>query len=312
MSLTSFVKTPRISQAFDQFATKARTPEALKKRPLLVDGAKEQEGLTGGAFDYLARIHLARVFRETNIAVHQQQWTSEYVQERLDPNSVDGVTYSNGDTEALHKHLNKAHRTARNYIVGKGSIKSLALHTQYMAHADLFVRTMMGGHAGFTASDQVAQELIGMMELFDPIKLFSPKQHVYLNPTFALSEKVGGADADLIVDDKLIELKTAKQLSLTKRTLLQLSGYAALHALGGISMDQNTTVRSIAKVGVYFARHGILFEITIKDLFPDNGFVAFKKAFEAEITALEEQRLLRWRLHKERKARKNLIAEVSV
>ena len=51
---------------------------------------------------------------------------------------------------------------------------------------------------------------------------------VALNPTFVGSRYVGGADADLILDRRLIEIKTTTHARLDKSWLLQLLGYVFL------------------------------------------------------------------------------------
>ena len=68
------------------------------------------------------------------------------------------------------------------------------------------------------------------------------------NPIFAGSLTVGGADADLVVGDRIIEIKTAKDLkpATVRAALLQLVGYVLL------DWDDLYGVRS---VGVFFARH---------------------------------------------------------
>jgi hypothetical protein len=70
-----------------------------------------------------------------------------------------------------------------------------------------------------------------------------------LNPTFAGSIDVGGADADIIVDGCLIDIKTTKQSKADAAWIRQLAGYLLL--------DYHDTYRLNA-VGLYFARHGIL------------------------------------------------------
>lgn len=290
MSLTSFVKTPRISQAFDQCATKARTPKVFKKRPLLVEDANGPQGSAGASFDYLARFHIARVLRDSNIAVHQRQWISEYVQDRLYPNVVDDHGYDIGANERWHGYLNDAHAEARAYIDGQVTVHWLAVLVQYMAHVDLFVRTMMGANMNFDACGRVARELITMINQFQPIELFAPKERVILNPTFALSDDIGGADADLIVDNRLIEFKTTKRLSLTKGILLQLAGYAVLHDLGGTMIDDVIDRNPINSVCVYFARHNVLIEVPLPELFPDRGYKEFREIFEGELRILQERK----------------------
>jgi hypothetical protein len=79
-----------------------------------------------------------------------------------------------------------------------------------------------------------------------------------LNPTFDGSAEIGGADADLIVDGTLIELKTTKQESFERvNHLFQLLGYALL--------DYSDRYR-IERVGVYLARRGLLIDWHIDEL----------------------------------------------
>jgi hypothetical protein len=68
-----------------------------------------------------------------------------------------------------------------------------------------------------------------------------------LNPTFAGSAKVGGADADLVLGDTLVEIKTSTDVQKRFRDILyQLLGYVLLDY-----PDEH----SIRSVSVYFARH---------------------------------------------------------
>ena len=81
-----------------------------------------------------------------------------------------------------------------------------------------------------------------------------------LNPTFEGSPDVGGADADLILDGCLIDIKTTinpTDLREWTRSLYQLIGYALLDY-----EDQF----GISEAGVYFARQGALLRWTLGDL----------------------------------------------
>ena len=53
-------------------------------------------------------------------------------------------------------------------------------------------------------------------------------QRIFANPTFAGSPDVGGADADLIVDSCLIDIKTTKSHGLDRAMVYQLVGYLLL------------------------------------------------------------------------------------
>ncbi len=81
------------------------------------------------------------------------------------------------------------------------------MSSQYLAQADLVYRCGQFDPE-FQPGPEVADELLRLLELFDPMQLFSPKRICLLNPSFANSSKVGGADADLFIDNLLIEIKT--------------------------------------------------------------------------------------------------------
>jgi hypothetical protein len=74
-------------------------------------------------------------------------------------------------------------------------------------------------------------------------------QRAVLNPTFAGSNDIGGADADLIVDDCLIDIKATVLPKLDARWLYQLVGYALL---------DYEDVYHLRAVGIYLARQGEL------------------------------------------------------
>jgi hypothetical protein len=70
-----------------------------------------------------------------------------------------------------------------------------------------------------------------------------------LNPVFAGSTHVGGADADLILDRRLIEIKTTADARLDQGWLLQLLGYVLL------DLDDEYRIDGL---GVLFARQAAL------------------------------------------------------
>lgn len=70
-----------------------------------------------------------------------------------------------------------------------------------------------------------------------------------LNPTFAGSNDIGGADADLIVNGCLIDIKTSKSPKIDSMYLYQLAGYLLL------DYDDKFHIESLA---IYMARQGLL------------------------------------------------------
>jgi hypothetical protein len=86
--------------------------------------------------------------------------------------------------------------------------------------------------------------------------LFASKGETLLNPKFEGSRDIGGADADLIVDGCLIDLKVVTQLHLDSY-IYQILGYALL--------DYNDKYK-IREVALYLARHRALLKWTLDEL----------------------------------------------
>ncbi len=70
---------------------------------------------------------------------------------------------------------------------------------------------------------------------------------VHLNPTFKGSGDIGGADADLILNECLLDIKTTVVPKITNTMLYQLIGYVLL--------DYEDEYH-IKEVGIYLARQG--------------------------------------------------------
>ncbi len=77
-----------------------------------------------------------------------------------------------------------------------------------------------------------------------------------LNPTFVGSGFVGGADADLIVDGCLIDIKTSTFPQIKAEYLYQVAGYLLLDFDDMLHIDS---------LGIYMARQGELFRWTVLD-----------------------------------------------
>lgn len=103
----------------------------------------------------------------------------------------------------------------------------------------------------YVDSDDV-EDLRNLVGLIDPVQWEAHRQCV-LNPVFGDSSKyIGGADADVIIDGRLVDAKATKHLKFTKEYLRQLVGYYLLNLREG-------DMYGIKELGVYFARHGVLF-----------------------------------------------------
>jgi len=114
---------------------------------------------------------------------------------------------------------------------------------------------------GYAGIDATLEELIALCpetvakDLFELAKLFYESQYALLtqesailNPTFGASKLLGGADADLIINRRLIDIKTTKtRPSPGRQYLWQLAGYV---------LSDFKNAYKIEEVGFYFSRHG--------------------------------------------------------
>lgn len=125
------------------------------------------------------------------------------------------------------------------------------------------------GYAGIDASleelvalcaDNVANDLAKIAKLFYESQghLLS-QEPVILNPNFGASRLLGGADADLIVGHRLIDIKTTKVKPAPGRQYLwQLAGYV---------LSDFKDEYKISEVGFYFSRHGSSITWSVDEFF---------------------------------------------
>lgn len=285
MSLTDFINRPAIRNAFHCYATKERTPRSLKGSRVLIRDVGGPQGLTGTAFDYLARAKTAAHFRAQGKPVIAHKMLAE---ECLEP--YDEAGYSRLEMSLLYDFerefwepiIHSGIKNLHAFAERGHAERDLFFETQYLAEMDLLVRSFWGPDPNFNATHRVALELEALTKLFDPAQFEELGDRVELNPKFAWGDKIGGADGDILVGDCLIEFKTTKKLSVTGNYLRQLAGYAALDHLGRSEGQECTDRPAIARVSIYFARFNKLTELTLDELFPDGGFTKFCDEFVAE------------------------------
>jgi hypothetical protein len=88
---------------------------------------------------------------------------------------------------------------------------------------------------------------------------------------------VGGADADLVIDSTLIDVKTTIELKLTRQYYNQLICYYMLYLIGG--MDNHSDLK-LDRLGIYFSRYDYLWTFPI-------GQVGNEQDFEKAISGLK-------------------------
>jgi hypothetical protein len=122
---------------------------------------------------------------------------------------------------------------------------------------------------------------------------FTSRKACYLNPTFGST----GSNADLIIDDRLIDIKTTKDLVLDRRHLHQLVHYYILLSLEGIDVGLKRCINyfeevcEVNHVCIYFSRHGYLHTMNISDLINPESLPGFVKWYVETTRPLEDERL---------------------
>ncbi len=181
------------------------------------------------------------------------------------------------------KYLLKAKKYYSQFLIDGKMNRSLIKMTIDLAKIDTFYRT--GGYyfpeeLG-TYDIEVVDDISRIMKNIDISKLEIKKRCV-LNPDFnEASKKIGGADADLIIDNKLIDIKTTKILEISREMLNQMIGYYFLGKLGKVKGIKNWS--SINEVAFYFSRFDLLYSISIDDIILKEKRDVFEKWFAKKL-----------------------------
>jgi hypothetical protein len=99
-----------------------------------------------------------------------------------------------------------------------------------------------------------------------------------LNPVFKASRLVVGADADLVVDDMLIEVKTTGESRVSREQFNQLLGYYILYLLGGV--EGAPANHSIKRLGLYQSRQARLMTWHVSEIASTESFLSAAAHFE--------------------------------
>lgn len=179
--------------------------------------------------------------------------------------------------------MERARELHDDYVAGRDVPEErVARCAQYLGAADLLFR-IGDFNPNFQARDEVTAELLALGAAFDPLTALRPRGTVLLNPVLRAGDCVEGADADLVVDATIIDIKTTQDVGVSPAHLRQLAGYAVLLAEGGAEVGLAAPWRGACdRVGVYFSRHGKLASWSLDEIFPGDGFARFADAFRCE------------------------------
>jgi hypothetical protein len=287
VSLTYLIENKHFPELRNQFKLFFPTPSYIKTS-ILASPLSSNYGLVGQAFDYLFRFYLEHKYKHK--IVKKNGWVADHAYAII--NLKYGKSKSTellvGKKRIVRKDRKQVLRDIkieykktkinyRKYLIDGRVTIALLKSCLFLARLDLFIRAGMIDENIGNENDLDIKDLQNLYRVINKNN-FKVKGICFLNPTFGKgSLLVGGADADLVLDDTLIELKVVMKLAIKRSYFNQLIGYYLLSLLGGINKDPD--MKPIQKVGIYFARYGYLWVCPINELAPKDKMDKFYKWF---------------------------------
>ena len=174
--------------------------------------------------------------------------------------------------------LSLAKKAYSNYIQSGEMNDELRKSTILLAQLDTYFRAGIIDEDFGVIDEGDVVDLRRLISIINPDS-FKPRKLCLLNPTFGeASELIGGADADLVMDNVLIDIKTTMQLEFKRDHFNELIGYYTLYKIGGIPDAPVET--NIENLGIYYSRYGELYTFPVTDAIPAGKFPSFKEWFK--------------------------------
>lgn len=276
MSLTSFLQNKDIRAKFSQEFTK---PRFNLKKEILAPPVTKHYGLVGTAFDYLMRFYIEHLNPEAITST----WVAEHAVERMEKlglaffqGSVVGI-----DSDLLVKGeriISQARTVYSNYLKSGVMNNEVIRSALLLAQLDTYFRAGIVDENFGVVDEGDIMDLQTLVSIINP-DVFRAKELCMLNPTFGeASQLVGGADADLVIDNMLIDIKTTSRLELKRDDFNQLVGYYILFNIGGI--DDAPFEPKIERLVIYSSRYAELLVFPIREVIDERGIASFIEWFK--------------------------------
>lgn len=268
MSLTSFLEIPDVRA---KFSLEFQKPKFDVKRqllaPLILQGHSQ---LIGTSFDYLQRFYAK--YLNPHAEEDEGGWAAERALRVLQRRGENNL-YEIGNVIVA-----EARQNYQNFLETGEFTDDLLRSALLIAKLDPFTRRSdyIVENLQVIDNEDIA-DLRNLINIVQP-NVFRTQGRVLLNPDFGPgSLLVKGADADLILDDLLIDVKTTIKFTLDRKAFDQLLGYFTLSV---IERRFDPEVKEITRLGIYFARHAYLFTFEVKEVVNPQTFPQFVKWFE--------------------------------
>lgn len=252
MSLTTFVEHPTIRGALNKHCPLKKELKPLSRPHMVAAPLTKNYAQVGVAFDYFIRFYLERL----NLDFSKEfGWVAG--------GALRFVEVGSQQHKDFTEIINNAAIQKQNYLESGEITDELLSSILKLSTLEPIYRAKRGfEHVGRAETEDI-NDLKNLIETINESD-WTCKNRCWLNPSFNASILVGGADADIVLDDMLIEIKTVKRFCVSRQHLNQLIGYYILDCIAGI--DEITKPSSINKIGIYFSRYGYFWSARIEDL----------------------------------------------
>lgn len=279
MSVSTFIKRPEVIEQLKLIIPK--TPSRITA-PLRASPITRNYQLVGTAYDYALRFELKRRFPHAVT----KQWVAESAVNVL-PDAAKQMRLCGHPKAPLNETENMLQRKAENVLkvakddfssyitnenVGIDQQRIIIADALRLAKLDLIFRP---GYIDDTCNsvDNIDDGDIDDIEKLLSITPYDDLAHptiMKLNPTFGkYSTLMGGADADVISGEMLIDVKTTKNDKIENTALYQLISYMIL-ARGLHKIDNNFP--EIHTLALYFSRHGYLWKLPASSILSQSNY----------------------------------------
>lgn len=258
MSLWHLLKTDKELVAYlGRLAAKPSLPSPAPE--LVAPPRTTHYGLVGTAFDYLLRWRLQRANPDA-VARH---WVAQAAVAKL-PQS---------QRRTGRELLQRAKASHARFLRDGQLTNELLAGTIGLAQLDAVFRSGRGAGDVGTPPDRNDVEDLRAQWAAVPGDMLEGNRICMLNPTFgAASRVVGGADADFILDDILVDAKSSKNYTLERISFNQLMGYVLLARIGGVDAAPVDNL-TISRIGLYLSRYGVLVSWHLADLVAESALL---------------------------------------
>jgi hypothetical protein len=276
MSLTTFLANKDVRARFSEEFPK---PKFGLKKEILAPPVTKRYSLVGTAFDYLMRFCV----KQLNPKATTKKWVAESSTERMRELGfalnyqrvripIDDNLLAKAD-----KMLSQSKKAYSDYIKSGNMNDEVTKCTILLAQLDTYFRAgIIGEDFGIIDEGDVA-DLQKLIAIVRPDS-FKAKELYLLNPKFGeASLLVGGADADLVIDNLLIDIKTTTKLEFKIEHFNELLGYYTLYKLGGI--PYSPIEPKIENLGIYYSRYGELYTFPVAGVISSAKFPSFIEWF---------------------------------